>query len=140
MEQALYQAAVLTFEELGFLFPVERSPEIKVDKNNSVCVSVKFNGVRSGEMILSVENSLLPVLASNMLGDEDFEAEILHDALGELANVICGNTLPAIAGKNEIFRLEAPKILLCAGISNEPAATAFLEIEENKADVMLYLN
>jgi CheY-specific phosphatase CheX len=141
MEQALYQAAVLTFEELGFIFPVERLPDDEVENYDSVSVSVKFNGIFCGQVVLQVENSILPTLASNMLGDEEtFEDEILFDVLGELTNVICGNALPAIAGKQEIFHLEAPQIVLKSDISAAPTAVAFLDVEESKADVLLYIN
>lgn len=140
MEQALYQAAVLTFEELGFVFPVERLPEDTVD-NDSVSVSVKFNGVFSGQVVLQIENSILPTIAANMLGDEEsFEEEILLDVLGELTNVICGNALPAIAGKQEIFKLDAPQILAKADLPAAPKAIACLDLEESKADVLLYIN
>lgn len=141
MEQALYQAAILTFEELGFMFPVERVTENDVETTESVRVSVKFKGVFSGQVVLQVENTILPLIASNMLGDEEpFSDEILHDVLGELANVICGNALPAIAGKQEIFRLDAPEMLEKSISTEAPAAIAYLDIEESKADVMLYIN
>lgn len=142
MEQALYQAAVLTFEELGFIFPVEREPEDKLENDESTRVCVKFNGTFSGQIVLQVENTILPTLASNMLGTEEplEDEEILQDVLGELANVICGNALPSIAGKQDIFRLEPPKKIENKQFSEEPAATAYLDVEESRADVFLYLN
>jgi len=72
--------------------------------------------------------------------DEEFEDEILYDVLGELANVICGNALPAIAGKQEIFHLQAPQIVEKSDLPNNPAAIACLDVEESKADVLLYIN
>ena len=141
MEQALYQAAIATFEELGFMFPVERLIENDVEQGESVRVSVKFSGTFSGQMVLQVENTILPMIAANMLGDDEPLAdEILHDVLGELANVICGNALPAIAGKQEIFHLSAPE-MMCEAVSGiTPAAVAYLDVEESKADVLLYIN
>ncbi len=141
MEQALYQAAILTFEELGFMFPVERLPENDIETDDSVRVSVKFNGKFSGQMVLQIDNAILPILASNMLGDDEHLGdEILFDVIGELANVICGNALPAIAGKQEIFHLEAPQLLEKSNLTKNPAAIARLDVEESKADVLLYIN
>lgn len=142
MEQALYQAAVLTFEELGFIFPVERPTEDEVSNDESVKVSVKFSGSFSGAIVLQIENTILPTLASNMLGDDEqiFDEEIQLDVLGELTNVICGNALPAIAGKQEIFHLEAPQILIDNNFSSHPAAVACLDVEDSKADVLLYIS
>ena len=140
MEQALYKAAILTFEELGFVFPVERLPE-EGESYEKVKVSVRFSGAFSGEMVLQVEPEVLPTLASNMLGMfEEVEEEIQYDVLGELANVICGNALPSIAGKQEIFHLEAPEIMTNASEKRVPKAAAYLDLEEGKADVLLYLN
>lgn len=142
MEQALYRAAALTFEELGFIFPIERLSDETVEPYENVRVAVKFNGKFSGLMVLQIENSILPTLAANMLGDdgENFDPEIQLDVLGELTNIICGNALPEIAGKHEIFHLEAPQILVQTEISPEPTAVARLEVEECKADVLLYIN
>lgn len=142
MEQALYQAAVLTFEELGFMFPVERQPAEQLSQEASVCIGVKFSGKISGQVVLQIENAILPTIAANMLGADDleFEREIQLDALGELTNVICGNTLPAIAGKQEIFRLSPPRTLMQTEINECPVAVAYLDVEENKADVMLYID
>ncbi|MBS1792383.1 MAG: chemotaxis protein CheX [Acidobacteria bacterium] len=142
MEQALYQAAILTFEELGFIFPIERPSDDECENEESTRVSVKFNGSVSGEIVLQVENTILPTIASNMLGTEEplEDEEILQDVLGELANVICGNTLPSIAGKNEVFRLEPPRKINKLEAGEKPAAIAHLDVEESRADVLLYLN
>ena len=140
MEQALYKAAILTFEELGFVFPTERLPE-EGETYEKVRVCVRFSGAFSGELVLQVEPEVLPTLASNMLGMfEEVEEEIQYDVLGELANVICGNALPSIAGKQEIFHLEAPEIMTNASEKRVPKAAAYLDLEEGKADVLLYLN
>jgi hypothetical protein len=48
-----------------------------------------------------------------MLGeDEDtvLPEQQQHDALGELANVICGNVVQALAGPQPVFRLDSPRI------------------------------
>lgn len=142
MEQALYQAAILTFEELGFMFPVETPADEEFDDASSTGVAVNFNGSISGAIVLRVENTILPTIASNMLGTEGpmEDQEILQDVLGELANVICGNTLPSIAGKQEVFKLEPPRRILKSEIVDKPAAVAHLDVEESRADVILYLN
>jgi CheY-specific phosphatase CheX len=141
MEQALYQAAILTFEELGFMFPVENKELTEISDSAGVRVAVAFSGVFSGRLIVQVENKVLPIIASNMLGEpEPFEDELMYDVLGEFANVICGNALPAIAGKQEIFRLEAPQLVDQQNITEKPAAAAHLELETGRANVVLYLN
>lgn len=141
MEQALYQAAILTFEELGFMFPVENGDEVEFDSSKSVNVSVGFNGTITGRLVLQVDNGVLPVLASNMLGvEEPLEDELMRDVLGEFANVICGNALPTIAGKQEIFKLEPPQIVNHVNFKEKASAEARLELDEGRANVWLYVN
>jgi CheY-specific phosphatase CheX len=141
MEQALYQAAILTFEELGFMFPLENADQTAIDAAGSVRVEVGFAGTISGRIVLEVEDEILPVIASNMLGlEEPLERELQYDVLGELANVICGNALPAIAGRQEIFKLQPPALLGGAKTADRPSAEAHLELDEGRACVTLYLN
>ena len=47
------------------------------------------------------------------------EPGLQRDALGELANIICGNVLPLLAGAEDLFRLSAP-----AGRPPRPRAPA----------------
>jgi len=60
---------------------------------------VDFTGRFTGGMELALSASVLAELAANMLGAEEgttLSADEQRDALRELANVVCGNLLPAI--------------------------------------------
>ncbi len=142
MEQALCQAAILTFEELGFVFPVSREDDDEnINDEKSVSSAVSFEGEFGGTLLLQVERPVLSAIAANMLGDEnEYDETMLRDVLGELTNVICGNTLPAIAGKIAVFQLAAPQISDKTKFSANPSATAKLDLEEGRADILLYLN
>lgn len=111
MDLSLSQTTAATFEELALLFPEqELSPEQTVAPLD-VTVSVDFRGPFAGRLVLSASACVLPVIASNMLGEAGRRASPLQrDALGEIANVICGNVLPAIAGAEAVFHLNAPRI------------------------------
>lgn len=145
MEAALSQAAILTFEELGFLFP---TPEFKHEDQDGVkdgTVCVHFRGAFSGDLLLSLHGGLLPLVTANMLGEDDAPArETQEDALRELANVICGNALPLIAGKQEIFHLDAPRQINSEEeqslLTNLPTATVYIGLDEGRADVSLFLD
>ena len=53
----------------------------------------------------------------NMLGDESIaDSHYGQDSLCEIANVICGNTLPAVFGSRLVFHLDAPRLV------NDPAS------------------
>jgi hypothetical protein len=60
--------------------------------------------------VLTVDEAMMPALAANMLGVDEPPPPPAdqRDALGELANVLCGNLLPEIAGTEHVFLLAAP--------------------------------
>lgn len=105
--QAPLRAAVIsTFEELGFLFP---TPVADLPPAAGRLATVRFHGAVTGRMELCVSDSLLPVLAANMLGISESPVQVLQDdALRELSNVVCGNVMPAVAGVEAVVHLDAP--------------------------------
>ncbi len=109
-EKILYRKAALIFEELGFLMP--RSDSIEISRDDRVSAAVHFKGPFSGCLLVSLSSDMLPQLSSNMLGEAEQSNEVLErDSLGEIANVICGNALPAIYGFEPVFHLDAPSLL-----------------------------
>lgn len=136
---ALYQAAGLTFEELGFLFPIRENSSNAV-KNFSNSVTINFHGDCNGKIILNVSPELLPIIAENILGDDEAPSQEMQiDALGEVANVICGNALPMIFGKTSIIRLDPPKHSEFSQMQNSTSEIR-LGFEEGQADVLFYLS
>jgi CheY-specific phosphatase CheX len=136
--EALTRAAGLTFEELGFLFPTcETAPSDTANFRHSVVVN--FHGDGHGTMVLNVSPELLPVIAENILGDDETSEEIQMDALGEVANVICGNVLLMVFGKSSVIRMDAPEHGEFTS-ADECAGEIRLGFDEGCADVMLYLN
>ncbi len=109
-EKILYRKAALIFEELGFLMP--RSDNGEISNSSSTSAMVAFRGPFSGCLLVSLSLRMLPQLAANMLGEETASnASLEQDSLGEIANVICGNALPAIYGFDSIFHLDAPVLI-----------------------------
>lgn len=140
MQTALYQAAALTFEELGFLFPNEDLEPGQQTAAVDGLVSVDFQGPFNGSLILRVCGDILPTLAANMLGeDESPTIALQHDVLGELGNVVCGNALPLIAGREVVFRLSPPCVLSTSPVLENAAAQTQIGLEEGRADVFLFV-
>jgi hypothetical protein len=109
-EKALYRKSALIFEELGFLMPKsDRSFESQF-ASSTACIP--FSGPFSGCLLVMLNAEALSTLSRNMLGlDKPPEKPFELDALGEIANVLCGNALPAVFGHKELFRLGAPRII-----------------------------
>ena len=113
VEEMLQSVSEAVVEKLAFMFlmPEEDPPPPIVDGRSVV---VWFEGPVSGVLRLTVNPEMLPLLAANMLGLRDESASTVDqqtDALKELANVLCGNILPAIAGAEPVFDVHPPIIL-----------------------------
>jgi CheY-specific phosphatase CheX len=111
---------------------------------NGVEASVSFHGAARGRVVVAVADTLLPAIAANMLGaDAAPEPQLQQDALGEVANVLCGTLLPAIAGPAAVFRLDAPRALDPAdaahpGPGETLAGAARLTLDEGDAVALLF--
>ena len=144
MVQSLSRATTATFEELALLFPEhDLSPE-QAAAPFDVAVSVEFRGPLTGRLVLRASSNILGSIAANMLGeDASRERPLQRDALGEIANVICGNVLPAIAGVEVVFNLSAPHV--CEGVESasrerdKPSARVMYGIEQGRTEAVLYL-
>lgn len=140
VEKSLFQATTSTFEDLGFLLPEQQLTEEQEAADLGSAVRIRFEGPFDGCVYVALTGSVLESLTMNMLGDMDRPSEsVLQDALGEVANVICGNALPMIAGTREIFHLSAPA---SEGAASCPdgnlVETIVLGIEEGRVEVSLY--
>jgi len=141
LDRTLAEAAEQTFENLAFMFsmPEEEPPK--------AAARARFAGPRRGVLCVIIEQAMLPALAANMLGADDGAPpapEQQADAFRELANVICGNLLPLIAGADAEFRIEAPEVFLDGHFPDEPpeplAARAVVHLDTGAAELELYMD
>jgi CheY-specific phosphatase CheX len=139
LETELYKAAALTFEELGFLLPTEEIDEQQSNARVEATVSIDFEGPFSGNLVVRICGGLLPVLAANMLGEEETPPESMqYDALGEIANVICGNMLPGIAGAKNVFHVNPPRMAEIPDLP--PVAEVQVGLGTGRADLLLFVS
>ena len=62
-----------------------------------------------------------------------------RDAMGEIANVICGNFLPEVFGRVQVFEISAPVVKQTA--NNQISAPAIhLAVESGRIDIILCLD
>ena len=112
LKRALQRAACAVLEELTFMLPSRDLDEAQRRAPFHMACVVKFSGPVSGSLVLAIYGDLLPTIASNMLGDLDTPSEFQQmDALKELTNVICGNTLPYLIGEAAVYSICAPSII-----------------------------
>lgn len=108
LQATLESAATSTFEDLAFLSVVPWPDDDAGIPPLTYAVRVRFGGMIAGHVDVALAGDVLPEVASNMLGTSRAAEAMQFDALGELANVICGNTVPVLAGWAAEFPLEAP--------------------------------
>ena len=143
MERSLSRALTSTFEELALICPDTNLSDAQCEAVVDVAVTVSFNGPLSGRLVLRASSEILPGIAENMLGaDAEYPAAIQRDALGELANVICGNLLPMMGGAEAVFVLSAPHEYLTGGEPQRcaPVARACIGIDNGRAVAQLFLS
>ncbi len=141
---SLLRAATSTFEELALLLAAP-APADAPAPDVSAAATVPFDGPRRGRVAVGVSASLLPSIAANMLGfDATPDAALQRDALGELANVVCGNVVPSLTGDGAAFRLGAPSAAngACA-LATQPGERLLAELalvtDDGDALVRLFL-
>ncbi|MFB3885950.1 MAG: chemotaxis protein CheX [Thermodesulfobacteriota bacterium] len=139
LETELFKAATLTFEELGFLLPTPEIDEQQLNAQVEAAVSIDFEGPFSGNLLVRICGGLLPIIAANMLGEEEAPSKSLqYDALGEIANVICGNMLPGIGGSKDVFHVNAPRMVESPDLP--PVAEVQVGLGSGRADLLLFVS
>lgn len=110
-EDTLTQVGADVLETVAFAIVVPGTAE-KAPGEALVKATVRFSGPFKGAFSLTIPQSAAPGLANNMLGRDEMApatAREAQDAIGELANIICGNVLSAVAGPAPVFDLSAPE-------------------------------
>ncbi len=152
LDEVLRSVAEKALESLAFILPMgeEYQPDEAqrpTEDDSALVASVCFSGPFGGTLFVAFPSCMLPELAENMLG-LDFEAatpstDHQQDALKELANVICGNLLPEIAGAKAEFDVGAPDLLTQGTIPQSyrqrpPSAGAQLCLDSGTAVLGLF--
>ena len=144
LSHQLFCSGAQAFEDLAFLMPMPSEHTAAPEGGYAAAAAVHFRGPMDGRLVLAVSPDLLPALAANMLGEDEPPApEQQQDALGEMANVLCGNLLPAVAGVEKVFRLDAPRIGAAADLladTGRARAATRLELDEGCAGVWLFVD
>ena len=111
---ALGRAVRDVFENLCFMLPTPTNASIppEVGSLSRVVLAVDFTGAGHGSLHLTLPDSMIASVASSMLGEDGpLELSEQYDAVCELANIVCGNVLPLIAGERAVFDLSSPRVI-----------------------------
>lgn len=159
LDSSLREAAVATFEQVVFLLPDTPPDEQQQARPVQAVATISFSGPAQGLLQVWACEGLLPRLTANMLGDESVSESLQLDALGEIANIICGQMFPHLEPLSS-FQQMPPSVAVCsaaqpdqttepagtqtvscaaAGAAASPAASVQLGLDNSRADIMLFL-
>lgn len=131
---ALARAVSDVFENLCFMLPAPRgSLPPQVDGVSRVVLAVDFSGAGHGSLHLVLPDSMVAVVAAAMLGEDGpLELSEQYDAASELANIVCGNVLPLVAGERRVFDLASPRVIAThrASVAERYDALAHVLLDE----------
>jgi CheY-specific phosphatase CheX len=144
LQTSLFRAGVRVFEDLGFMLPTSDLNSEQAAAPFHSAVSINFSGPMRGTLLLAINGDILPALTSNMLGEDDAPAaRQQEDALKELANVICGNLLPLIAGPAAVFNVGEPQLRTSENATDRKlpiTAEQAIGLENGRAELLLFLS
>lgn len=107
----LTEVASGTLESMAFIFSTPEGSDFDLPEfQENLIVSTEFDGPFAGRLVVMAAIETLSELAAGMLGIEEADISMhqKEDALKEILNVICGNLLPHIAGKESVFHIAPP--------------------------------
>ena len=119
--QSVTNVLCSVMESLAFIFVDPVSPkDINLENDLAekyIHSQIRFEGPHQGALHLYIPLTMMQTILANMLGEDEDEIEkpleISNkqiDALGELLNVICGQTLTEIWGTEPVFDLRLPNV------------------------------
>jgi CheY-specific phosphatase CheX len=126
---ALAQAIRDVFENLCFMLPSHPKLSIPPPSASQVLLAVDFRGAGVGTLHLALPDRMVAPIAAAMLGaDDELELSEQYDAVCELANIVCGNVLPLIAGERAVFDLSSPRVIATQNSAWEEGAAARAQV------------
>ena len=126
-----------------------QEPELKDAQENlplEAAAEVKYRSDDfTGKLLIETRGGLFSAIATNMLSNDDPSTQQKKDALGEIANIICGNVVPSLGGGGREYKIESPRSLnkddlLKEERQEEPLAEITLNFNEGRADIKLFVD
>lgn len=110
---AIEQVVTDVLQQMAFVFVDPAGPDELPDAPKGlVRVQMRFRGHTEGSLTITSGPEICDELAANIAGDQATgDQSIGKQALMELANVICGQLLTAVAGDEPVFDLEPPRLV-----------------------------
>ena len=146
IENVLKESTIITLEDLCFIYQM---PELKNAQENlplEAAAEVKYRSDDfTGKLLIETRGGLFSAIATNMLSNDNPSDQQKKDALGEIANIICGNVVPSLGGGGREYKIEPPRSLNKDDLLKEekqgkPMAEITLNFNDGRADIKLFVD
>jgi hypothetical protein len=138
---AVREVTSKSLEDLCFLIPGGDEAAFEGEPVTHAAFVI-FEGPKTGTVLIQMRGGLLQEIATNMLGDDAGDAA-RRDALGEVANILCGHIVPVIWGVEAVFSLRRPEFPedLGASLASRTAfARGSVAFDSGVCDVTLFVD
>lgn len=143
IKKVLQESAISTFEDICFMYEAPELKDAQKDLQLEAAAAVEYSGKYTGRLVVETRGGLFSAIAANMLGNENPAPRQKKDALGEIANIICGNVLPSLGGRG--YATESPVFLSREKLlkdkkKDKSLAEITLNFNEGRVDVKLFVD
>lgn len=145
IENILKESTIITFEDICFIYQVPELKDAQKDMELEAAAEVKYRGDLTGKLLIETRGGLSKAIAANMLSNDLPSAQQKKDALGEIANIICGNVVPSLGRGKLEYKIESPRPLNKDELLKEekqenPLAEITLNFNEGRADIKFFVD
>jgi CheY-specific phosphatase CheX len=145
IENVLEEATVNTFEDICFMYQVPELNDIQKNLKLEAASEVKYKGDYTGKLLIETRGNLFSAIAANILSNEAPSSQQKKDALGEIANIICGNVVTSLGRGKLGYKIESPRYLKKDDLlkdkkQEKPLAEITLNFNEGRADIKFFVN
>lgn len=143
LDEKLYSTTLESLEQLYSLFPWPEPDGHTTNAPFEAATSVDYSGDLSGRMIIAVYGNIVSSMTATLCGEGETASDSHKmDTLGEMANVVCGNFLPYLAGPKAIYHIKSPKTLSFSDLESqkreEPITKVQIPLEQGRLELCLY--
>ena len=145
IERVLEEITIKTFEDICFMYLEPELKEKQKDLEPDAAAEVGFHGSYTGRLVIESRGNLFSASAANILSDDHPSLQQKKDALGEIANIICGNIVPSLGRRKAGgYHIESPRHLsrdeLLKEEKRKPLAVVTLNFNQGRADIKLFVD
>ncbi|HNY49404.1 MAG TPA: chemotaxis protein CheX [Smithella sp.] len=145
IERTLYESSVSTFEDTCFMYLAPEMEEEQKDLPVQAASEARYKGDWTGKLLIEARGGMLEGIASNILSIDNPSLQQKKDALGEIANIICGNVVISLGRHGKVSKIESPQFLSEEELRKEEnigslVASVTLNFFEGRVDIKFFVD